>query len=164
MIEFVLKNRRLRLYPDGKITCRAIIRGKETKNGAWHEIKFRDFNGYLKCEITVDGVVRVFAKHRLLYLTRNPDWDIFDNSKDNYIDHINRDPGNNSTENLRIVTQQQNQFNRNGKGYSWDVNRNKWAARIRLNGKNIHLGRFDKEEDARAAYLEAKGRLHIIPP
>jgi len=164
MIEFVLKNRRLRLYPDGSIASRAIMRGKETKTDTWKEIKFKDINGYLKCEITVNGVVRVFAKHRLLYLTRNPGWDIFDTSKDNYIDHINRNPSDNSIENLRVVTQQQNQFNRDGKGYSWDINRNKWAARIRLNGKTISIGRFDKEEDARAAYLEAKARLHIIPP
>ena len=164
MTEFVLKDRRLRLYPDGKITSRAVIGGKETKKDTWRVISFKNVNGYFKCEITVDGISRSFAKHRLIYLAHNPEWDIFDNSKDNYIDHINRNPSDNSIENLRVVTQQHNQFNRDGRGYCWCKSRNKWQSSITLNGKVIGLGRFDKEEDARAAYLKAKARLHIMPP
>ena len=79
------------------------------------------------------------------------------------IDHKNHIKHDNRVENLRIVTNQQNQFNRNGKGYSWDKQNQKWEARIRFNKKNIHLGCFDKEEDARNAYLEAKVIYHHIP-
>ena len=165
MIEFVLKNRRLRLYPDGTITCRAIKFGKEIINDKWYEISFCDHNGYLKCGIKVDGVSKILLKHRLVKLAYNPSWDIFDSSPNNCIDHINHDKTDNTDANLRVVTQQQNQFNlSDAKGYSWDYARNKWKAQIKLNRKVIFLGRFEKEEDARAAYLEAKERLHIIPP
>jgi len=165
MIEFVLKDRRLRLYPDGKITIRAVNRGKETKTEKWHVIKFCNHSsGYLYGNITVDGVPTKFLQHRLLYLARNPSWDIFDTSKDNYIDHMNHDKTDNTDANLRIVTHQQNKFNTNAKGYGWHKATKKWRAQIVLNYKNIYLGVFEKEEDAAAAYLEAKERLHIMPP
>jgi hypothetical protein len=166
MIEFVLKDRRLRLYPDGTITCRAVNRGKETTTGTWRIVKFsKKMRGYLYCSITVEGVPTKFSQHRLVKFANNPSWDIFDNSKDNCIDHKNHDTKDNTDENLRVVTTQQNHFNRSGvKGYSWDKKNKKWTAQIKLNRKVIHLGRFVKQEDARAAYLEAKERLHIIPP
>jgi len=166
MIEFVLKNRRLRLYPDGTITIRAIRYGKETKTEIWNEASFCNHSGgYLYCNITVDGIYKKFLKHRLLHLARNPGWDIFDSSPTNYIDHKNHDTTDNTDANLRIVTHQQNHFNRsNVKGYYWYKRLGKWSAQIKLNQKIIHLGYFEKEEDAAAAYLEAKARLHIIPP
>ena len=164
MIEFVLKDRRLRLYPDGKITIRARCRGKETKKDTWKDVSFCDTKGYLICNISVDGVQKMFSQHRLSHLARNPGWDIFDGSKDNCIDHINRTRDDNSIENLRVVTRQQNNFNKsNTKGYCWCKRANKWMARIKLNGKSTFIGYFVNEEDAAAAYLEAKARLHIIP-
>ena len=165
MIEFILKDRRLRLYPDGVIRCRAIMNGVETKTETWRTIKFTErHDGYFVCNITIDGILRLFLKHRLITLAHNPSWDIFDSSPNNYIDHINRNPSNNSTENLRIVTQQQNNFNRsNTKGYCWNKLTKKWQAQIKVNRKQIHLGRFKNEEDARAAYLKAKAELHLIP-
>ena len=38
----------------------------------------------------------------------------------------------------------------------------KWHAQIKLNGKSIHLGYFDKEEDAKNAYLKAKLIYHKL--
>ena len=164
MIEFVLKDRRLRLYPDGTITCRAVNRGKETKTGTWRMVKFsKKARGYLYCSITIDGFKRKFYQHRLLHLAHNPSWDIFDSSPNNYIDHINHDTKDNSSENLRIVTAQQNQFNTNAKGYCWDKQTNKWRSYIILNDKQKCLGRFVNEEDAAAEYLKAKARLHVMP-
>jgi hypothetical protein len=163
MIEFVLKNRRLRLYPDGTITCRAIINGKETKNGVWNKVTFFEIKGYSECSLTIDGKSRKFLQHRLIYLACNPSWDIFDTSKDNCIDHINRIKTDNSIDNLRLVSQQENTFNTNAKGYSLDKKTKKWMTRIMVNNKSSLLGYFDKEEDAHAAYLKAKERLHVIP-
>ena len=163
MTEFKLGDRRMRLYPDGKITLRARCRGKETKQDKWTDVSFSDHNGYLRCSITVDGIERMFLQHRLCHLARNPGWDIFDTSPNNFIDHINHDTTDNSIENLRVVTCQQNQFNTNARGYSWVKQTNKWRSYINVNGKRNHLGYFDKEEDAHAAYLEAKARLHVIP-
>lgn len=78
------------------------------------------------------------------------------------IDHINRDKLNNCVDNLRIVSNQQNAFNTNAKGYYWNKQKQKYRATIRLNGKHIHLGLYNTEEDARNAYLIAKPKYHII--
>lgn len=39
------------------------------------------------------------------------------------------------------------------KGYYLDKKQNKFISKIMVFGKNISLGRHDKEEDARATYL-----------
>lgn len=161
-MEFIIGNRRLKLYPNGVIKSRAIMRGNETKNEKWDIIKFSENGGgYLVCGLTVDGKQKTLRKHRILHLARNPGWDIFDSSPNNCIDHINRSKTDNSVENLRVVTQQQNNFNRsNVKGYSWNKSRNKWEAYIKLDRKKIHISYFENEEDAGAAYLKAKEIYH----
>jgi hypothetical protein len=78
------------------------------------------------------------------------------------IDHINRDKSDNRIENLREVTQSTNLENRDCKGYNYDKIRNKWRARIKVNKKEIFLGRFDTEYEARQAYLDAKKIYHNI--
>ena len=76
------------------------------------------------------------------------------------IDHIDRNKQNNNMNNLRIVSNQENMFNRNAKGYYRCGN--KYQAYIKINNKQIHLGCFNTEEEARNAYLEAKEKYHII--
>lgn len=80
------------------------------------------------------------------------------------IDHINGDRSNNFLSNLRVVTNQQNQWNRTtAKGYSRSKQHNKWKAKLSVNGEFKFLGLFDSEADARAAYLKAKTIYHQIP-
>jgi hypothetical protein len=38
------------------------------------------------------------------------------------------------------------------KGVSWDAQRGSWQAKVGINGKTTHLGRFADEEDAARAY------------
>ena len=73
------------------------------------------------------------------------------------IDHIDRNRKNNDWLNLRIVTKQQNAFNRNNKGF-WKSG-NGYKAIICLKGKGIYNGYYKKEEDARQAYIDAK-KIH----
>ena len=102
--------------------------------------------------------------HRVIYYAHNQEWNISDVSKNNYIDHIDGDIVNNDIINLRVVTQQQNTFNRHtAKGYYWSKQNEKWMAKIHLNKKSIYLGGFDTECEARNAYLEAKKKVHIMP-
>jgi len=83
---------------------------------------------------------------------------------DMFIDHINGNTLDNRRCNLRIVTTQQNAFNRLGaKGCRWDEKRKKFYASIGIGGKYFNLGRYDTKEEARAAYEAAKARLHVIP-
>lgn len=42
------------------------------------------------------------------------------------------------------------------KGVSWDSSREKWSAYIHVQGKYIHLGRFDEKEDAIRVREEAE--------
>ena len=163
MIEFEVENRRFRLHPNGVMDCRSHMNGQETKNEIWNEIKFSKTQGYDVCGIYVDGIKRTFRKHRLVKLAHDPTFDIFDASPSNFIDHENHTRDDNSNDNLRVVTHQQNQFNRsNVKGYTWDKKRKKWVAYIRVNGKSKNLGGFETEDEARKAYLEAKAIYHII--
>lgn len=76
-------------------------------------------------------------------------------------DHIDHNTLDNRIAKLRIVTQQQNQWNqKNRKGYS--RRNNYYRARIRLNGKLIYLGTFLNDQEARNAYLRAKEQCHTI--
>jgi hypothetical protein len=79
------------------------------------------------------------------------------------------DPANNAIANLRDVSAQTNMQNLRSAtsvsasgliGASYDPIKKKWAACIKHMGKTLHLGRFASAEEANAAYIEAKRRLH----
>ena len=83
------------------------------------------------------------------------------------IDHINGDRHQNRIANLRDVTSAENNQNtlgpscRNRSGILGIApNRNKWRAQIVVGGKRTHLGTFSTQEEASAAYLEAKRQIH----
>tara|TARA_R110000823_G_scaffold2934_4_gene11669 strand:+ start:406 stop:906 length:501 start_codon:yes stop_codon:yes gene_type:complete len=112
----------------------------------------RDVAGYIV--VMINGIN--YKAHRLIWV-----WHFGDIPKDLQIDHINRQRDDNNIDNLRLVTNQENQFNRKGtKGYHWNRRDKKWQASIRIKGKKTNLGNYDKEEDAREAYLIAKKKYH----
>ena len=79
------------------------------------------------------------------------------------IDHINMNPSDNRLCNLRLATRSQNMANTKAhkdsltgvKGVYFDKNRQKFAARIHVNGNCIQLGAFCELKEAKAAYAEA---------
>lgn len=127
----------------------------------WRKIKTTK-RGKAENEYKVVWVGKNIYLHRLNYYAHNQDWDLFDNSKHNHIDHIDLKKGNNHISNLRVVTQSQNNTNNNCKGYAWCNTRNKYISRIVFNGKSTYLGQYDTKEEARKKYLEAKKIYHII--
>jgi hypothetical protein len=130
------------------------------KNPRWNQIKIQtNPNGYKYIHI---GPKKKYYIHRVNYFAHNQSWNIHDSSMDNSIDHEDIDITNNNIKNLRVVTNQENQFNTNCKGYSWHKKAQKWMAYIRVNGKLKHLGYFDLKEEARQAYLAAKEIYHTI--
>jgi hypothetical protein len=84
------------------------------------------------------------------------------------IDHINHNPSDNRIKNLRLATRRENSRNRRGaknktskyKGVSYAPRSDRWLAHIRINGKSTHLGSFETEELAHAAYCETAKKLH----
>lgn len=81
-----------------------------------------------------------------------------------FCDHVDGNRANDSRTNLREVTRQQNDCNRRGaRGYCWHKRRQKWQARITVDGRQKFLGYFDRPEDARDAHLAAKAIYHKMP-
>lgn len=86
-----------------------------------------------------------------------------------YLDHINGDRFDNRIANLREATPAENMQNirkapKNSShgflGVSFDKHKNKWRARIRVNGKKISIGRYATPQEANAAYIAAKRKHH----
>ncbi len=115
-----------------------------------------DKDGYYAGTINVEGKIYGFRCHHLVfYIVKNEIHDV--------LDHIDGNRSNNNIENLRPVTIQQNSFNRkNTRGYSWSKKEKKWKSKIKVNNISYHLGYFEKEEDAKNAYLKAKEKYHLI--
>ncbi|WP_322505473.1 HNH endonuclease [Chroococcidiopsis cubana] len=83
------------------------------------------------------------------------------------VDHIYGDKLDNRLENLRPATNAQNQANsktrgnKSGfRGVCWDKTNKKWVAKIKVNGKTKHLGRFSIAEDAACAFNKAALEYH----
>lgn len=80
------------------------------------------------------------------------------------VDHINNIKHDNRRENLRPVTNAQNQMNQpkckkpkssRYKGVCWYKTSEKWMSRIGINKKSKHLGYYITEEEAALAYNKA---------
>jgi len=84
------------------------------------------------------------------------------------IDHIDQNTLNNSINNLRISTHQEQQCNKKGKqnssskykGVNWSKSLQKWRASICVNKKRMHIGYYANEIEAAKAYNAAAEKLH----
>jgi hypothetical protein len=77
------------------------------------------------------------------------------------VDHINGNGLDNRRENLRVCTNGQNQRNKSKASHSTQLYKgvrrrrtlqNRYEARIRVDGQDIYLGRYDTPEEAAIAY------------
>lgn len=110
--------------------------------------------GYAATNVIKDGKKTTVLLHRMLLGLYNSEY---------HTDHINGNRLDNRRDNLRKCTQKEN--NRNGRAYSksgylgvvYDSYKTKSGtqirikAQIRIDGKNINLGRFSSEADAAKA-------------
>lgn len=79
------------------------------------------------------------------------------------VDHIDGDTMNNTRSNLRICSKQQNSWNSKKResfsGFKGVAqHKDRWTARLTINGKNLYLGLFDNKQDAAISYNEAAKR------
>lgn len=137
-------------YPNYSINILGEVRnditGKIKKNQ-------KDSKGYYQIGLSKNNIRILFFIHRLIaiHFIPNPD-------NKPFIDHIDNNRLNNSIENLRWVSVQENSQNRkkNIKGTSIYkgvcFSKNKWISQIQINKKHIHLGYFTDEKDAGYAY------------
>lgn len=81
------------------------------------------------------------------------------------VDHINGNGLDNRKVNLRIADDTiNNQNNPKAKGYCWNKRNKVYQVAIQANKKKIYLGCYNTEDEARAAYLEAKKKYHPTAP
>ncbi len=104
---------------------------------------------------------RRYYVHRLIWCWVNGDW------PDKDIDHINGVRSDNRLSNLRAASRSENLQNRKSASARSSTgllgvkrNRNRFQARISVNGRNISLGCFATAEMAHAAYVQAKREMH----
>ena len=149
-------------YENGKLYKLNKKGGRCGKPNEWGNLSNNkpDRTGYIRICLVLDGKRKKYALSRLVFKLHNPTWDIDNYTPNNYIDHIDRNPINNTIENLRCVNVAQNGWNRsdNIKGYQYDK-RNKYrpyVAQIFINGKKKCLGCYETAEEAHNVYLQAK--------
>jgi len=145
--------------PETGIFTRIIDRHYMHKKGA--VLGSVTVGGYMA--INLDALPR--PSHRLAWLY------MYGEFPKGQIDHINHDRTDNRIKNLRVVSHKEN--GRNQKlgsnntsgvnGVHWDKARKKWKAIIKVNYKNIQLGRFDNFFDAVCARKSADIRYGFHP-
>jgi hypothetical protein len=112
-----------------------------------------------KLTIRKDGYTSFVCNRKRHYLHRAMGYAFLGLLPDQEIDHRDRNPMNNRISNLRVATRSQNTHNTRAKGYTLCKATGKFRAAITVNRKIIQLGRHDTEEQASAAYLQAKRDL-----
>lgn len=130
------------------------------RNGDWRLVPntANTANGYnhVRCSN------KLYLRHRIIaYAYLNLDID----DASQCIDHINGNKVCNNVDNIRIVSAQENSHNQTkAKGYTWNKSTNKWQAKLKVAGKDIYLGEYHTEQEARAAYLAGKLIHHPSAP
>lgn len=118
---------------------------------------YKSSDGYV-----IIGINKVsYRSHRLAWLYMNGSW------PDEDIDHIDGDRANNAIINLRCASKSVNAQNHASANSNSSTgllgvfpDRGRFRARIQIAGKAKYLGPFNTPEDAHAAYVREKHKLH----
>jgi len=132
-----------------RVNCPNCIKHLEGKE-AGHLRTVGEAKGYRA--INVDG--KRYGAHRLAWFWVHGEWPV------GALDHINRIRDDNRIANLRLASPMLQSQNQDAKGVSFRERSGKWHARICADGEQIHLGFYETEAEARAAYLGAKRVCH----
>ena len=159
-MEAELNGRLIKLEEDGELYYwNTHTRGFKIINPRWIKFKQSIVTARKKKYFSITIMGRKLKVHRVIYFIHNyMEWDIYDNSKSNLIDHIDNDGLNNNIENLRVATHQENMWNNNAKCYSVT----KWNTyRTNVRCGEIHLNKtYKTEQEAIDAIVEFKLKYH----
>lgn len=140
----------------GEFRREKVNKGGKSKVG--DVLGYKENSGYLA--FCVCG--KKYLAHRLAWLYLHGAWPA------NQIDHINGIKTDNREANLREATNGQNQQNlkrcraHNKSGFlGVSKNKMRWKAEITTNGNRVHIGTYDTPQEAHAAYILAKSKLHV---
>lgn len=119
-------------------------------------------SGYRQSAITIRGECCWLLAHRVVYAMHRGAW------PKRTVDHKNSDISDNKPRNLRQATQRQQCRNKRTKRTrssgslkgAYQSPSGRFYAQIRANGVFHHLGSFDTEQQANAAYAAAATKLH----
>lgn len=121
--------------------------------------------GYYVTDLRVANIRKTLTIHRLIaiHFIENP------NNK-SYVNHIDKNPLNNNIENLEWVNNMENvchskrfkEYSSKFIGVGWDKYARKWKSQIYHNGKSIHLGNFNSEEEAYKKRIDYEVENKII--
>ena len=144
------------LLTQGKVTLVDDEDYKRLNTYKWYAVH-DNRNWYAIRSFRVNGEQKTILMHR----------EIMNAPKGMQVDHHNGNGLYNLKKNLRLATNQQNQFNRKHpqknnklgiKGVQWHKRIKKFTAQIRINGNKIHLGYFNVLGDADSAYRIAEDK------
>lgn len=104
---------------------------------------------------------KYLSAHRVVFLLNN-------GYLPEVVDHIDGNPNNNKSSNLRAATKSTNAFNRHArvdnklgiKNVCWSKLRKKWVVNININKKKTQVGYFDDLELAELVAIEARNKYH----
>jgi hypothetical protein len=148
----------LRVYRNGDIWRWTFINGSHKLNNPYWKKTGTTSNTNEYYQIKLNNNKK-YQSHRIIAMVYL-DLDITDTTRQ--VDHIDRCRTNNNVSNLQLVSNSQNQFNKNAKGYSWKKDCKKWVVEIKLNGKRVYSKYWINEEDAAEDYIKQKPFYHKI--
>jgi hypothetical protein len=153
---------------DGKIDQKKLHDLFEYKNGdlIW---KVKNCKGKKAGSLKPHGYIQIeidnknYSAHRLIWIMHNANFE-------GQIDHINGNRCDNRIENLRVVTQYQNQWNRKIsrnntvgiKGIRWRKDLKKFEVRLCVDGKQKGFGCFKDLELAELVMVMVREKHHGI--
>lgn len=148
------KVRGLKFFRDGAQTAKHNQAIWNAKNAGKEAFKRIAKNGY-KVGSIFD--IRLYA-HRVIYAMHSGAW------PSHTIDHISGIKVDNRPINLRDVPHRENMLNMKlskasstgATGVAFDGSRGKYAAHVTVEGRTVHLGRFERLEDATLASQDAR--------
>ena len=159
-MECELNGRLIKLDEDGELYYwNTHSHGCKNINPRWIRFKQSIVRTKNKEYRTMMIMGRHFKIHRVIYFIHNyMEWDIYDISQSNQIDHIDNNGLNNNIENLRPATHQQNMWNTKGKCYSLTKNN---TYRVKIQSGEIRQNKtYKTEQEAIDAVAEFKLKYH----